>query len=220
MNYFAYGIVVIGKIIPDGIQMLGSGFFISKDSKIVTAKHVIGDSDKDIVVLLPRTTNINDYQDSTDTYCNYLKIKILESDPFKDICIIQPIDSVKFEFNVPGIGSLDDLKIGDDVEIFGYPHCTEGRRVLTYQNTKIGAKLLLSSDGIKSKHAVLNIQSRPGQSGSVIYSKKVSKIIGILIGAYAPSFSGGISLGGIDPRELHQTTHCISSEYIKDMIND
>ena len=44
----------------------------------------------------------------------------------------------------------------------------------------------------------------------LIFSKEKQMIVGILIGAFAPN--SGISLGGINPRELHQTTHCISTE--------
>jgi hypothetical protein len=76
---------------------------------------------------------------------------------------------------------------------------------------------LIEANGIKSKHAVINIQSRPGQSGSLVFSPKDSTVSGVLIGAWVPG-PPGISLGGIDPRELHQTTHCVSAEYIKDML--
>lgn len=52
----------------------------------------------------------------------------------------------------------------------------------------------------------------------MIYSKTKNIVIGILIGAFAPTT--GISLGGINPRELHQTTQCLSAEYIKKMIGE
>lgn len=96
--------------------------------------------------------------------------------------------------------------------IIGFPHCTEGRKVLTVQEADVGAKILLESNNIKSKYIVVNTQTRPGQSGSLVYDPKSNKIIAMLIGAFAPD--SGISLGGINPRELHQTTHCISAEYI------
>ena len=86
------------------------------------------------------------------------------------------------------------------------------------QKAMVGAKILLNSSGVKSKYCVINTQTRPGQSGSMIYSIKHNKIVGILIGAFVSS--EGISLGGINPRELHQTTQCISAEYIKKMIGE
>ena len=81
----------------------------------------------------------------------------------------------------------------------------------------IGAKILIDTNGIKLKNIVLNIQSRPGQSGSPIVIPGKRTISGILIGSYAPQVNGSISIGGIDPQTLHQTTHAISAEYIKEM---
>ena len=215
MNVFTQIVVTVGKITPTGVSMLGTGFIITNDCKIVTTRHIVGDSDKELVVLAPHIKDINEYQDTTDTKCQPIKAKILEIDPIKDLAIIQ-IDA-QYSGDLPKLGSFDDVKISEQVGIFGFPHCVEGRRVLTFQEAEIGAKVLLQSNNIKTKHAVINIQTRPGQSGSLIFSQRLSKIVGILIGAYIPA-GGGISLGGINPRELHQTTQCISAEYIKEML--
>ena len=118
---------------------------------------------------------------------------------------------------LPNLGSFNDNAVGDPVGIFGFPHCIEGRRALTFQRTEIGAKVILDVEGVKSKHAVINTQARPGQSGSIVFSPNHHSISGMLVGAWIPG-PAGISLGGINPRELHQTTHCISAEYIAGMI--
>ena len=116
------------------------------------------------------------------------------------------------------IGGSDDTNVGENVGIVGFPHCVNGRNVLTYQNTEIGAKVLIESSGIKSKHLILNIQTRPGQSGSPIFRLSDSRVIGMIIGSYVPNSGGSISLGGIDPETLHQTTHAVSTEYITKML--
>ena len=91
--------------------------------------------------------------------------------------------------------------------------------VLTQQNTSVGAKILVNSSGIMAKNIVLNIQSRLGQSGSPIVIPASRSIVAMLIGSYTPqSNSRGISIGGINPQTLHQTTHAISATYIKEMI--
>ena len=71
---------------------------------------------------------------------------------------------------------------------------------------------------LKGKNIVLNIQSRPGQSGSPIVIPEKRILAGILIGSYAPKTNGGIIIGGIDPQTLHQTTHAVSVEYVKEML--
>ncbi len=214
MNIFTQLVVTIGRVTPAHIEMLGTAFMISNDGIFVTSRHVVGDNHSGLVVLAPHIQNINAYQDVSDNRCQPSNAVVSEIDPIKDLALLKA--DVRFSGKMPQIGSLDEVSVGESVGIFGFPHCTEGRRVLTFQNTEVGAKIFLESTGLKIKHAVLNIQSRPGQSGSMVFSPRLEKIIGVLIGTYAPQF--GIRLGNINPAELNQTTHVVSAEYIKDML--
>lgn len=215
MNAFTQLVLVVGRITPQGVGMLGTGFLVSQDGLIATTAHNVKGDDKNLVILTPNIKDINEYQDISDVSCAPISVEIQEMDPIKDLAIIKA--QIKFTGAIPKLGSFDDEIVGNDVGIFGFPHCVECRRALTFQKAEIGAKILLSTNGIQSKHAVINVQARPGQSGSLIFSVKNQCITGVLIGAYAPQ-GGGILLGGINPRELHQTTHCISAEYIKEMM--
>lgn len=215
MNIFTQLVLIIGRVNPDHVQMLGTGFIVNNDGCIVSTRHVVGTEDANLVVLAPHVANINAFQDLSDTTCRPVQVQISEMDPIRDLVILKA--DLTFNGKIPDIGSFDNDSVGDEIGIFGFPHCVEGRRALTFQRAEIGAKVLLESSGVKLKYAVINIQARPGQSGSMIFSPKNNTISGVLIGAWAPS-GGGISLGGINPRELHQTTHCISAEYIKEML--
>jgi len=215
MHIFPQLVYVVGRLTPNGAEMLGTGFLVSPTGHIVTTQHVTGSSDANLVVLAPHTMNINDYQDLSDRRCAPIPVRIVEMDPIRDLAILKA--DLALSIPLPTLGSFDDDYVGDEIGIFGFPHCSEGRRALTFQRAEIGAKVLLEVSGIKSKHAVINIQARPGQSGSLIFSPKDQSISGVLIGAWVPG-QGGISLGGIDPRELHQTTHCVSVEYVREML--
>ena len=63
--------LVIGKYNKNtpAIDMLGTGFLISNEGKVVTARHVVGNETNDLCVLLPHIPNINVYQDVTDLSC-------------------------------------------------------------------------------------------------------------------------------------------------------
>ena len=196
------------------VRMLGTGFLISNDGKIVTARHVVGNETKDLVVLMPHISNIDEYQDTTDNSCRTIPAIVEDINPVTDICIL------KTQLNYPGIlpslESLDNTKVGERIGMYGFPHCVMGRRVLTYQEAEVGAKMLLGSSGIKSKYATINIQTRPGQSGSIVFNTKTGAILGLLIGTYAPS--SGVIIAGINPHELNQTSYCISANHIKEML--
>lgn len=215
MDFFTQLVYVIGRVAPSGVEMLGTGFLVSRDGVIATTHHVVGSSDANLVILAPHTNDLNAFQDLSDTSCRTIPVAIKEIDPIRDIALLKA--EIRIDGQIPPLGSFDADSVGDEIGIFGFPHCVEGRRALTYQKAEIGAKVLLETNGIKSKHAVINTQSRPGQSGSLVFSPKKNSISGVLVGAWVPGL-GGISLGGINPKELHQTTHCVSVEYVKDML--
>ena len=116
------------------------------------------------------------------------------------------------------LGSTDNVFPGTPVVSLGFPHMDTGRLVLTQQSSLIGARVLLGNNGIKTKHVVLNTQTRPGQSGGPVFSEDGNTVSAMIIGGYSPSGVRGISVGGVDPQTLHQTTHALSAEYIKAMI--
>lgn len=198
----------------NSIKMLGTGFVISNDGKLATARHVIGSHTDDIVILMPHLWDINSYQDMADHRCLYYDATIIEVNPITDLCILKINPHVTG--TLPSLASTDDVCIGERIGIYGFPHCVTGPRVLTYQEADVGAKVLMETNSVKIKHAILNIQTRPGQSGSVVINRLSGSIVGLLIGTYAAA--SGIDIGGINPQELNQTSYCISAQYIQEMV--
>ncbi|EOG8707499.1 serine protease [Bacillus cereus] len=206
----------IGRRTNDTYHALGTCTLINRQNLLVTAAHVVNGSDKDLVI------KINDnfqgsYQDTTIDMSRVFPVKIEKIDPLRDVCILSFKEGIEGRSPLE-VGNSDAILPGEEVTIFGFPHSDLGRIVLTQQTCEVGAKILLSTKTIKSKHLVLNIQARPGQSGGPVIRNSDNKIIAILIGAYVPTIGGGIDLGGIDPQTLHQTTHAVSTEYIERML--
>ncbi|WOB61275.1 MULTISPECIES: S1 family peptidase [Pseudomonas] len=214
MDRFTQSVIPVGKVTPDGLLILGTGFYIGVDDLFVTSRHVVGDNLSNLVVIGPNISSINAYQDVSDDICHVADASIYEINPIADLVLLRTGNKV---FDAPELGSLDDIKVGEIVEIYGFPHCLDGRRVLTYQSASIGAKVFLQSSSLKVKHAVINSQTRPGQSGSLVFSRRLGKVVGLLSGTYAPS-GAQVRFMGINPAELNQTSHVVSAEYIKDMI--
>ena len=208
-------VFTLGRIEPSGISLLGTCFLINRPNTLVTACHVTSNDDNNLVLCLPKT-NVDGYQDTSDMAVRYLPVKIVKSDPIRDICILE--GNLNGSFTNCDIIGTDNIHVGEKLSIAGFPHCTHNRNVLTCQDATVGAKSLIESTGIKSKHIVINIQARDGQSGSPVFRDADSKLVAMIIGSYAPMGGGGISLGGINPQTLHQTTHAISAEYITNML--
>lgn len=199
------------------VELLGTCFAVG--SRIfATAAHVTGPSDAGLVIIIGRVNLLSDYQDTTDTSVRWYDVKLAAFDPIRDIAIIEMVDpsaKVHFSYSLDG---TDSIPTGSPVVGLGYPHIDTGRLVLTQQSSMVGARVLLGNNGVKSKHVVLNTQTRPGQSGGPVFSADGSRVHAMILGGYTPQGGSGISLAGIDPQTLHQTTHAVSAEYIKAMI--
>lgn len=204
----------LARIVPqEGANLLGTCFGVG-GNRLVTAAHVVGGSDQNLVVVVPRNNELTDYQDTTITQINSGSAQIERIDPVRDVCIL----TVKW---VPGyfpLDAADSVGIGDQVVTLGFPHADAGRLVLTQQVAQVGARVLVGASGLKLKHMILNLQARPGQSGGPVINPENGKVVAMLVGGFKPVGGGGINLGGIDPWTLHQTTHAISAEYISEVL--
>jgi len=217
MSYSALTNIVfaVGRTGANGVELLGTATLLNSRGRFVTAAHVTNKDDQNLVVVLRNYNSIDDYQDTSDSQVQVISVRIEAIDPFTDLCILYA--DIDLSSNL-SIGSTDILNVSSVVDVFGYPHADCGRLVLTHQRTEIGARILIKNGVVKSKHVVLNTQARPGQSGSPIFSAYTTTLVAILIGSYAPGGGGGISLGGVDPHTLHQTTHAVSVEYVREML--
>ena len=218
MSYSSLANIVfaVGRTGANGVLLLGTATLLNSPGKFVTAAHVTQKDEQNLVVVVkPDNSSINDYQDTSDERVQVIPVRIEAIDPFTDLCILSADINA---FSNISMGSTDILYLGNVVDIFGYPHADHGRLVLTQQRTEIGARILIKNGIVKTKHVVLNTQARPGQSGSPIFSAQTTMLVAILIGSYAPGGGGSISLGGVDPHTLHQTTHAVSVEYVREML--
>lgn len=211
-NYSHYSVIVAELMDNNQIRPLGTGFVVT-ETKIATACHVVKDS-KTLCVVLSNDIDIEGYQSTDVTNLRILYVSVVEVNPLDDLCILE-MHNGNFHGVLPNISSLDNVYIGERLGMWGFPHCTLGRRILTYQEMEVGAKMKMGND-IQYKYATINIQTRPGQSGSLITKSDSGDIVGILLGTYAPN--SGIIIAGINPFELNQSSYCISAEYIKEML--
>ncbi len=207
-------VFAVGRMGPGGVQLLGTAFALNKPGFIATASHVVGTDDTGLVLAFKKLSSLNDYQDTSENSIQTLPVKLHALDPFHDLAVLKADTDGKSNII---IGGTDQTPVGTAISSFGFPHADHGRMVLTQQDMEIGARVLIAAGGIKAKHLVLNTQARPGQSGSPVFRRSDGLLIGVLVGSYAPGGGGGISLAGVDPHTLHQTTHAVSSEYLSKM---
>jgi hypothetical protein len=207
-------VFAIGRVTPMGINLLGTGF-AAAPKKIATTAHVTTADDRGLVLVFPKIESLLDYQDTTNSQVNIVPLKIDAFDPMSDIAVLTGDISMTFNYS---LGGVDQTPPGTVVTSLGFPHADSGRLVLTQHVSSVGARIILGASGVKTKHVVLNTQTRPGQSGSPVFFNDGQIVCAMIVGSYAPYAEGGATVNGIDPAILHQTTHAISAEYIQGML--
>lgn len=207
-------VLAIGRMSAQGFAPLGSAFAVG-EGLFATAAHAVGQSDEGLALRLPAPTPVDGYQDTTVTEIRGVAAKIEAYDAVRDIALLS---TAKFyDSPIPYVlGSSDDAPEETPILSFGFPHIDYGRLVLTSNISEVGARVLLGAE--KNKYVVLNTQGRPGQSGGPAFVRGTNRVAAMVVGAYRPGHGGGVIIGGIDPTTLHQTTHAISAEYIREMI--
>lgn len=207
-------IAAVGRHGDAGVQLLGTAFAIG-EGRFATTAHVVGQSG-DGLVLVIGPEDVGGFQDTTVVQIQTVPAGVELVDPFSDIAVLSaPATS---GITPSPLGAADSAHVGELMVLIGYPHANAGRLVLTRQTADVGAKVLLAAGPGKTKHLVLNIQAQPGQSGSPVVSAASGQIVAIVVGSFAPGGGGQISLGGIDPSTLHQTTHAVSAHHLSEMI--
>src|SRR5699024_3257447 len=133
-------VYTIGKKHDSSIEMLGTGFLVGNGKYVVTARHVVGDANDGLVIILPSIRNFAEYQDTTINTCNFADVHRNHSDPLSHLVPLDfPSPVTNVPIPTPTLGSTDDIHVGEEIYILGFPHCVEGRRVLTMQNAMIGS---------------------------------------------------------------------------------
>lgn len=205
----------VGRIGPTGVQLLGSAFAVG-ENLLATAAHVTQGDDRQLGLLIPKVKSIQDYQDTRDPSVTHTPLRIHAIDPVTDIALL------KLDGKLPAtvkLGTSDSVAVGEEVFVLGYPHADLARNVLTNFKAIVGAKVITGTPALGVKHLVINTQARMGQSGGPVLYK--GNVVGLVVGVFSPIPSGkGIMLGNIDPYTLHQTTHVVSCEYVKEMLAD
>tara|TARA_A100001011_G_scaffold147501_1_gene155601 strand:+ start:277 stop:1689 length:1413 start_codon:yes stop_codon:yes gene_type:complete len=151
---------------------LGSGFIINKSGVVITNNHVIANAE-DIVVKVEN----KEY-----------KAKVIGSDPYADIAVLQ-IES-KEEFKPVEFGDSDKARVGDWVIAIGNPFGLGGTvtsGIISARNRDIN---LTRYDDFIQTDASIN----QGNSGGPLFDLK-GKVVGINTAIIAPGQAGSIGIG-------------------------
>ena len=178
------GLAQVGLGIPTGgavaIRWLGTGFVVDKRCTIATAKHILQDADRDL--LLVRVQHLHDPG-------NGVPARVLAEDPTKDIAFLRiagmPGDKTCFSSRLKPLGlaaefDRESLTVRT-VLVAGYP-VLEGQ---TPRGIPILRQGIVSSSELewnRNPMLLLDLAGIPGFSGAPVILKETGSVIGVIHG--------------------------------------
>lgn len=175
---------------PQQITIVGSGFAVSDDGKILTAGHLYNQLNETQRQNLKANVMNGKIQDDVESY-KWLPITLIKKDDANDLALFQLDNEYKNTMLAKlGLGDSDKIEIGQEAYFIGFPYAAQ---LINdgFGLTLITGKGIISNikrDGIDPEHKrnwlIVDAISNPGNSGCPLIDIETGKVIGVMTIAF------------------------------------
>jgi serine protease Do len=208
-------IVAIG-FSPASNQMtiIGSGFCVSDDGKILTAAHVYNQIPPQFQSKLMGMVMVKQESNGLESYV-WVPLSFIKKEDKDDVALFQIVDYAKTLLKPLDLGDSDKVEVGQEAYFIGFPYAAQ------LINDKFGITLIanqtivsnIKQSGTDSTHPrnwfIIDAISNPGNSGCPLIDMETNKIIGVMSIAFSiksqiPKYSdldirGPMHIAGVRP---------------------
>jgi len=174
---------------PQQITIVGSGFCVSDDGKILTAAHLYNMLNESQRNNLKANVMVEQLDKDLERY-EWISINLIAKDDKNDIAIFQLEEYQNTLLKKIELGDSEKVKIGQEVYFIGFPYAAqlinEGFGITLVVNKGIISNI--KRDGIDPDHPrnwlIVDAISNPGNSGCPLIDIKSNKVIGVMTIAF------------------------------------
>lgn len=185
-------IIAIGfKPNPQQITIVGSGFAVSDDGKILSSAHLYNNLKPENIPNLMGMIVEKEEKDGL-TYYKWLPLKLIEGrkNDKDDVVLFQLEGYENTLLNKINLGDSENIEVGDKVYFIGFPYAAQlindGFGVTLIVNEGIISNI--KRDGIDPNHKknwfIVDAISNPGNSGCPLIKLDTNEVIGIMAIAF------------------------------------
>ncbi len=167
------------------VTILGSGFCVSNDGKILTVAHLYNQLNDEQREKLAAFVIIEEKENDFQRY-QWTPIKLIKKIDNYDIALFQIENYKDTLLKKIKIGDSESVKIGQDAYFIGFPYAAQLMRD-GFGVTLITNKTMISNikrDGVSLEHErnwfILDAISNPGNSGCPLIDIETNKVIGVM----------------------------------------
>lgn len=179
-------IVAIGfKPSPDKITIIGSGFAVSDDGKILSAAHLYKNLKPEHIPNLMGLVMEREEKDGL-THYKWLPLKLIKKEDKDDVALFQIEEYENTLLSKLELGDSERIEVGEDVYFVGFPYAAQ------LINDRFGVTLIVNKgiisnikrDGVDPTHKrnwfIVDAISNPGNSGCPLIKVDTNEVIGIM----------------------------------------
>lgn len=170
---------------PQQITIVGSGFVVSDDGKILTAAHLYNQLNDEQRKNLKAFVMVEQKQDNLERY-QWIPIKLINKVDPDDIALFQLDEYKNTLLRKLELSNSEQVEIGQDAYFIGFPYAAQ------LMNDGFGVTLIVNKtivsnikrDGINPEHKrnwfILDAISNPGNSGCPLIDLETNRVIGVM----------------------------------------
>ena len=179
-------IVAIGfRPEPNKITIIGSGFAISDDGKILSSAHLYKQIKPEYIPNLMGMAMTKQEPDGLEHY-KWLPLKLIKKEDKTDTALFQIEGYESTLLKKLDFGDSESVEVGDEAYFIGFPYAAvlinEGFGITLVVNKGIISNI--KRDGIDPAHKrnwfIIDAISNPGNSGCPLIDLKTNRVIGIM----------------------------------------
>lgn len=174
---------------PQQITIVGSGFAVSNDGKILTAVHLYNQLNEEQIKNLKANVMTEQMNNDLERY-KWIPIKLINKNDKDDLAVFQLEEYKGTLLTKLDLGDSDKIEIGQEVYFIGFPYAAqlmnEGFGVTLVVNKGIISNI--KRDGVDPTHKrnwlIVDAISNPGNSGCPLIDVETNKVIGVMTIAF------------------------------------
>ena len=185
INEIKSGVVAIGFTpSPAQVTIVGSGFCVSGDGKILTAAHIWNQVPNDQRPNMKAFVMVEEAMDYLDRY-KWIPVELVKKDDQSDIALLRLTEYEGTLLKPLKIGDSDSVEVGQEVYFIGFPYAAQlmndGFGVTLVVNKSIVSTLKREGNTAEHKRSWIFVDtiSNPGNSGCPLIDVETNRVIGL-----------------------------------------
>jgi len=179
-------IVAVGvKLNENQVSIIGSGFSVSNDGKILSAAHLYNGLEPEQIKNFVGMAMIKREKSGLEYY-SWSPLELIKKEDKNDVVLLQMRDYKKTLLKPLELGDSEKVEAGNEVYFIGFPYAAQlindGFGITLIVNRAIISNI--KQDGINLDHPrnwfIVDTISNPGNSGSPLINAQTNKVIGIM----------------------------------------